>query len=131
MNIETALNNITSYNPETSYQTFLDIMDKATIQISIWGERKVYVVGYSGSVQLEEICEKVIALSKSYPQFNEEERQIGRQIQNKIGVLEKISDTQFENCRNPITYIYQFIMFLCDPCKPEYFSGFFLGNAPY
>lgn len=35
MNLETALNNITTYDPETSYQTFLDIMEKATIQISI------------------------------------------------------------------------------------------------
>lgn len=94
MNVQTVLSSVTPYDAEHSYADFAKVMDNAYIELSFWGGRNVYAVGYSGSVYLEDLCLKLVALVDSHPEFSQEERVIGISMQNKLEKLYKISEAQ-------------------------------------
>lgn len=98
-NVQSALNEIIPYNKDSSYETFTNIVDKAYVELSFWGNRNVYSLGYTGCISLQELAEKVRALVDSHPQFSAEERKIGKVIQDKISVLDDISWNQYQRVR--------------------------------
>jgi hypothetical protein len=106
MNIQEALSKVAPYNAESSYSEFSKIMENAYTEISFWGGRRVYSVGYKGSVSLEDIFQKMDDLVDSHPHFSEEERKIGKVIEAKRDRLYKISDDQEEK----VNFITNFFM---------------------
>lgn len=93
MSIQSVLNGIIPYS-DHSYANFAKVLDKAYVELSFWGSPNVYSVGYSGSISLQELAEKVRALVDFHPEFSEEERKIGKIIQNKVSLLDDIADDQ-------------------------------------
>lgn len=114
MNIQTVLSGITPYDSVRSYGEFAKIMDNAYIVLSFWGNRNVYAVGYNGSVYLEDVVRKMNDLIDSHPQFNEEERAIGKAIEAKVSSLYRISTDQEKN----VGYITKFFMIAIDLFTP-------------
>lgn len=93
MNIQTVIEGIVPYN-ENSYSDFLKVIDKSYVELSFWGNRNVYAIGYSGSISLKELAKKTSSLVSSHPEFSQKEREIGKTIQNKISLLYDISCEQ-------------------------------------
>ncbi|MGZ3633996.1 MAG: hypothetical protein ACXWM7_06925 [Parachlamydiaceae bacterium] len=73
MNIQTVLNSITPYNKQ-SYETFAKVMKNAYIELSFWGGRNVYAIGYEGSIPLVDLAQRITDLVDSHPEFSLEER---------------------------------------------------------
>lgn len=115
MNIQTALSRVAPYNAETSYGEFAKVMENAYTEISFWGSRRVYSVGYKGSVSLEDIFQKMNDLIDSHPHFNEEERKIGKVIEAKRDMLYHISYDQEEK----VNFITSFFMGVVNLFTPK------------
>lgn len=74
--------------PET-YKKLKDLLDKATGDISFWGNRCIYVEGYRGGYQIESFWERVNQLAyRENPEFSLEERLIGLSLVERINALD-------------------------------------------
>lgn len=105
MDIFTTLNKVVPYNAQQSYSDFANVMKDAYIELSFWGGRNVYAIGYEGSIPLGDIAQIVMDLVESHPEFNERERKLGLIVQDKIRSLYNISEHQVEKA-NIITRIF-------------------------
>lgn len=121
MNIQTVLNGVTPYNAEHSYATFSKLMEKSYTELSFWGSRNVYVIGYQGSVLLEDVMRKVDHLIESHPHFSEGERVIGKDIEEKISQLYSISIGQKKKS-SYITSIFMIIIIWCTPREKRIYN---------
>jgi hypothetical protein len=119
MNIQTVIRDAVPYN-ENSYSNFSKVMENAYIELSFWGSRNVYSVGYSNSISLQELAEKMSSLVKSHPEFSQEERAMGKTIQNKISSLYVISCNQVDRMGLIRSFIFSLIELFTDRSSTLY-----------
>lgn len=111
MNIQTVLDGVTPYSEENSYFDFHKIVDKAYVEVSFWGNRNVYAVRYSGSVDLEDLLLKIRVLVDAHPEFSEEQRAVGKSIENKLEHLYEVSEDQKKKANCISRFINNYIFF--------------------
>lgn len=121
MNIQTVLNGIAPYTVDRSYAEFGKVMENAYTELSFWGSRRVYSVGYKGSITLEDTIQKMNDLIDSHPHFSEEERKTGKAIQTKISILFDISSHQ-EDKAGYITEFFMIVLSLFTPKQDQLFD---------
>jgi hypothetical protein len=101
MDLQTALNGVIPYNAN-SYAELAEIMENADIELSFWGGRNVYAVGYSDSIPLYDLVQKVIDLANSIPHYNVEAENLGMSAEEiRLGILieGKISNFYDTSCQ--------------------------------
>lgn len=90
MNIQTVLSGTTPYN-ETSYMDLAKVVENSYTELSFFGNRDVHAVGYTGSVRLEYMAQRVADLVTDHPEFSQTERKLGYSIENKIYKLYEVT----------------------------------------
>lgn len=93
MDIQTVLDGAIPYNSR-SYATFAEVMDGAYIELSFWGGRNVYSMGYSESIALTDLAQKIIDLVASHPNYSDEEQNLGLLFEKKLKQLYKTNEHQ-------------------------------------
>lgn len=97
---------VTPYN-KSSYTDLKAIVDNSYTQLTLGG-RRVYAMGYAGSVSLKELVQKVEDLVDSNLEFSEDERSIGVSVFSSFETLYAISRDQ-EKRVNWVTALFLWI----------------------
>jgi hypothetical protein len=107
----------------TSFRELCSYTQRAHPHISFFGRRYISVEGCTGTVDINELPQRVLELIKQDPHFNEEERSHGKTIASRIDRLyhhseELLADTNL--CTRCMGNLAKRVRILCDDSSPEY-----------
>jgi len=87
-----------------SFVALVPLIQKAHPNISFWGQRYIHLVGHKGTWPIDTLVDHVLKMVKSNFDFNEVEREAGKEIASLIDRLYVISNDQTQHL-NYVTYI--------------------------
>jgi hypothetical protein len=83
-------------SPQT-YRNLIDLLKRATADISFWGTRYIAVPSYLGTYSIDDLMERVDKLVTENREFNQEERSIGIELVNRINALDNESQQKLSS----------------------------------
>jgi len=93
----------TAISNASNFIELAPIVRNAKEAISFFGARYIYVEGYGGSVDIDAIAARFMALQKTHFEPTEEEREIGREI---TPLISKIYESNYSRHMNIVTKIF-------------------------
>ena len=91
-------------NQSHSFEQLFALAQKAEPKLSCLGGRYVYVEGYQGYLQINDIAKRMLQLIKGHSGFNEPQLALGRRLLEKVDAIYEESDSQIEHS-NFLTFL--------------------------